>query len=479
VFYYQADSTGNVHTDNAVRGNITSANQITFSRATSSGTISGHWWVVEDTGTNWDVDRVDVTVTGTTNAVLFDAVNMNKTMVVGSYSGGNLDDIIDGGASIYLSSPTQITVVRGGTDDTIDATVYIIEFSGETMVQRGEISYNGFQTSLTDPISSVSLGDSMAWIPTGWINTGHCTSEGTGSSDNLDVMIRARLTSDSVITGERNNNGGNDAVLHWEVVEWERVANKINLEEQWTIVRDYYLGAEIALRTGSFNGSEPLRVDFWNSSNQWMTLGNLSANSWNNYTIGSFITSENFTIRLKGTIDAVDTVKDSWQIDASIIRLLGKADGEIPVNSDSSDVDSSLNIGVHSNFTAHKSGPDASYDVLTETKYLNTTLVDEEGFEGTWVPSGWSSTGGWSNETDQAHNGLVSADIDGVVNITLIDNESFESLLKRFNKRVQQDRILSEVRRREYFEKPSIKRKRKEAAKKRKSARASKGALRR
>ncbi len=50
------------------------------------------------------------------------------------------------------------------------------------------------------------------------------------------------------------------------------------------------------------------------------------------------------------------------------------------------------------------------------------------------------------------------------------NNESFESLLKRFNKRVQQDGILSEVRHREYFEKPSVKRKRKEAAKKRKAA---------
>ncbi len=50
------------------------------------------------------------------------------------------------------------------------------------------------------------------------------------------------------------------------------------------------------------------------------------------------------------------------------------------------------------------------------------------------------------------------------------DNESFESLLKRFNKRVQQAGILSEARHREYFEKPSVKRKRKEAAKKRKAA---------
>lgn len=57
--------------------------------------------------------------------------------------------------------------------------------------------------------------------------------------------------------------------------------------------------------------------------------------------------------------------------------------------------------------------------------------------------------------------------------VTAGDNESFESLLKRFNKRVQQAGILSEIRHGEYFEKPSVKRKRKEAAKKRKSARAS------
>ncbi len=47
------------------------------------------------------------------------------------------------------------------------------------------------------------------------------------------------------------------------------------------------------------------------------------------------------------------------------------------------------------------------------------------------------------------------------------NNESFESLLKRFNKRVQQAGILTEVRHREYFEKSSTRRKRKETAKKR------------
>ena len=39
-------------------------------------------------------------------------------------------------------------------------------------------------------------------------------------------------------------------------------------------------------------------------------------------------------------------------------------------------------------------------------------------------------------------------------------DETFESALKRFNRRVQMDRILSEARKRSRFEKPSQKRKR-------------------
>jgi len=66
-----------------------------------------------------------------------------------------------------------------------------------------------------------------------------------------------------------------------------------------------------------------------------------------------------------------------------------------------------------------------------------------------------------------------------VAEVRLDEKESFESLLRRFNRKVQQDGILSEMRRREFFEKPSIKRKRKEAAKRRKSARASRSNIRR
>ena len=54
------------------------------------------------------------------------------------------------------------------------------------------------------------------------------------------------------------------------------------------------------------------------------------------------------------------------------------------------------------------------------------------------------------------------------------ENETFESALRRFNKKIQQSGILAEARRREHYEKPSVKRKRKEA-KRKKNARAQAG----
>ena len=53
--------------------------------------------------------------------------------------------------------------------------------------------------------------------------------------------------------------------------------------------------------------------------------------------------------------------------------------------------------------------------------------------------------------------------------VTVGSHESFEQALRRFNKMVQQTGILAEARRREHFEPPSVKRKKKAANKLRKS----------
>ena len=62
----------------------------------------------------------------------------------------------------------------------------------------------------------------------------------------------------------------------------------------------------------------------------------------------------------------------------------------------------------------------------------------------------------------------------GLAEVRVGENETFESALRRFNKKIQQSGILAEARRREHYEKPSVKRKRKEA-KRKKNARTPQG----
>jgi len=80
-----------------------------------------------------------------------------------------------------------------------------------------------------------------------------------------------------------------------------------------------------------------------------------------------------------------------------------------------SNVDSSPDKGSHSNFDNEKA-KDSSYDTLTEENNAGTTtttLINQESFEGTWPPTGWSVTGNWNKESDQAYHGTYSADFDG------------------------------------------------------------------
>ncbi len=51
-----------------------------------------------------------------------------------------------------------------------------------------------------------------------------------------------------------------------------------------------------------------------------------------------------------------------------------------------------------------------------------------------------------------------------MADIRIRENESFENALRRFKRQCEKSGILSEVRRREHYEKPSVKRKRKALA---------------
>ena len=59
-----------------------------------------------------------------------------------------------------------------------------------------------------------------------------------------------------------------------------------------------------------------------------------------------------------------------------------------------------------------------------------------------------------------------------VSEVLIKEGESFETALKRFTRKVQQDGLLSEAKRRQHYEPPSVKRKRKADARERKARKA-------
>jgi small subunit ribosomal protein S21 len=59
--------------------------------------------------------------------------------------------------------------------------------------------------------------------------------------------------------------------------------------------------------------------------------------------------------------------------------------------------------------------------------------------------------------------------------VRIRDNESFENALRRFKKQCEKSGLLSEIRKREHYEKPSVKKKKKAIAAKKKAIKKLKG----
>jgi small subunit ribosomal protein S21 len=93
-----------------------------------------------------------------------------------------------------------------------------------------------------------------------------------------------------------------------------------------------------------------------------------------------------------------------------------------------------------------------------------------------WRPRGAGATrrGRWATSPTQGPRRQPEEVNPGLAEVRVGENETFESALRRFNKKIQQSGILAEARRREHYEKPSVKRKRKEA-KRKKNARTPQG----
>ncbi len=63
----------------------------------------------------------------------------------------------------------------------------------------------------------------------------------------------------------------------------------------------------------------------------------------------------------------------------------------------------------------------------------------------------------------------MGEEAEALAEVIVGEGETLDAALRRFTKRVQQNGILAEARRRKHYEKPSVRRKKKDAAKRRRS----------
>ena len=72
--------------------------------------------------------------------------------------------------------------------------------------------------------------------------------------------------------------------------------------------------------TSFASSAEAIRVDVW-SGGAWQNVFADLTDGWNNVSVSSYLTSQNFTIRFKGGSEIGDTSQSTWRIDASVLHV--------------------------------------------------------------------------------------------------------------------------------------------------------------
>jgi hypothetical protein len=185
----------------------------------------------------------------------------------------------------------------------------------------------------------------------------------TGSESHLRSYFKLNNSFDDI--GPDNNDGSSygDYSFSTDVAFSGTENYELDLEVQFTAVADFLSTNELCIYTGNL-GSEDLRVHYWSGSDWQNVATDLTANSWNNFTVS--VTSTTFTVRFSGGNDAGDSSVDQWQIDTVLLNSHGNGSTEEAVDNDTSDVDSSSDLGTITNFNNMKAA-DSTYTNLSES----------------------------------------------------------------------------------------------------------------
>ncbi len=223
TFGFEFDQETN-YNDAYLRAMLTTTTNLEFTRGSGIGTCDGHWWVVEDDGSNFDVQRVQAL---TTNQVSADAtitsVVEGRTMTLCAQSlstaGENPDDIAIG----FLFDDTTFRITRDSNAGDLIVDAFIVEFTNGSgvEVQRGTITMGSGVSTGTQANTAVVLANS--WV--------HCPMVPNGcSSDDLTSRNSAYASIEQNSNIQIEANGNDDSST--EIVPWELIEFNLAVQDE-------------------------------------------------------------------------------------------------------------------------------------------------------------------------------------------------------------------------------------------------------
>ena len=229
--------------------------------------------------------------------------------------------VYQGGA---LDNPTGATLVWDAGEVAIPETAGWVTISGgSASLAKNTPTWLAFKCNDANHFYETSW-DSASDFQSG-LGRAQLNDEGAASTDVWDATIGAFTFDDYWY----------DLYINYTVP----TNYQLDQEVQFTDVIDFLATEKLCIYAGSFGGTEDINVTYWTGSSWSSIASDLTASSWNNYTVS--LTSATFTIKFGGSTTTSDSVQDYWLIDAVLLQVSGAGSKEDAVDNDTSNVDSS------------------------------------------------------------------------------------------------------------------------------------------
>lgn len=216
--------------DDGITGNLTSATNLRLLTGTSGGNFDEAFWqVIEYQGAV--VQKVTASLTGTSVvSAIPTPVDVNKTLIISTHLiGGN--SVAEDLPRTELTATNQITYTRVGSGNTMTFLTYVVEFTDQTTVSRGNRAFGSGVVTQSFAVTSTSASGVF-----GSGNYGKQGSTNHSADDNTGhVWFTYNIVTPGTLQIDRAIGTGSTANAPWQIVTFEDTNNGLQTSTFYSI----------------------------------------------------------------------------------------------------------------------------------------------------------------------------------------------------------------------------------------------------